>query len=297
MTVRNVPILAFNRGMISPKALARVDLDRLPFSGEIQRNWLPRTLGSMTLRPGLQYIGGTNSGNAAYFLPFSFATDDNALIELTAGAIRVWVDDALIVRPAVSAFIANSGFTNNVALWTDADETAAVSSWKTGGYLSLVGTGTDYAIRRQQVTVTEAGVEHALRIVVERGPVALKVGISSGDGTYFDTVLATGVHSLSFVPSADFWIDLKSNLLRETLVDSVSVEAAGTASLPSPYASSLSCVRYAQSADVLFLACNSHKQRRLERRSARSWSLVDYEALDGPFDIINTTSITITPSG
>jgi hypothetical protein len=47
---------------------------------------------------------------------------------------------------------------------------------------------------------------------------------------------------------------------------------------------------------VIFIACEGYQQRRLERRGSASWSLVEYSSLNGPFDIINTTPITITPS-
>src|SRR5690606_39871563 len=48
----------------------------------------------------------------------------------------------------------------------------------------LLGTGTNAAIRDQEITVTETGTEHALRIVVARGPVILRVGSTSGGDDY-----------------------------------------------------------------------------------------------------------------
>ena len=61
---------AFNRGLISPLALARVDLKRSALSAEEQTNWMPRTLGSMMLRAGWQYIGSTASNAAARYIEF-----------------------------------------------------------------------------------------------------------------------------------------------------------------------------------------------------------------------------------
>jgi len=91
-------ILAFNRGMVSKLALARVDLKRTALSGEIQTNWMPRVLGSMMLRPGTNYVGSTLSDAAAKFIKFLFSTSDKALIELTDEALRIWIDDALLAR-------------------------------------------------------------------------------------------------------------------------------------------------------------------------------------------------------
>jgi hypothetical protein len=269
----------------------------MPFSAETQRNWIPRTLGSMTLRPGFGFLGNTSSDNVAYFLPFVFATDDTALIEFTDNLMRIWVDDALVTRPTVTAAVANGGFDTDLTSWTDADESGAVSSWKTGGYLSLVGTGTNHAIRRQEVTVTETGTQHALNFDIERGPVDVRVGSASGLGDYIEATLLTGTHSIAFTPTGNFFVEFRSSLLREVLVDLVAVDAAGVMTLVSPYAEAdLEFVRYSQSADVVFLAAKDHKQQRLERRGVNSWSLVDYDSNDGPFNTINTSVTTIAPS-
>ena len=83
MARQNVELLAFNRGLISPMGIARVDLDRVKLMAEHSVNWMPRTLGPMSLRPGLGYLGRTGSDAYARCLPFVFATDDVALLELT----------------------------------------------------------------------------------------------------------------------------------------------------------------------------------------------------------------------
>jgi hypothetical protein len=51
-----------------------------------------------------------------------------------------------------------------------------------------------------------------------------------------------------------------------------------------------------QSGDVLYVACNGYQQRKIERRSQTSWSVVLYEPETGPFRNVNTGPITITPS-
>src|SRR5690606_7056984 len=146
-------LLAFNRGIVSKRGLARIDLTRMQLAAETQKNYVPRVLGSMMLRPGLQYIGASNDNAASVYLPFFYAVDDTALIELADSAIRVWVDDEVISRVSVSTAVSNGGFTSNANSWTDNDESGATSQWVTGGYLSLAGTGFNAAIRDQQVTV------------------------------------------------------------------------------------------------------------------------------------------------
>jgi hypothetical protein len=178
----DVTLYALNRGIVSRLGLARQDVKRLAMAAQTQTNWMPRVLGSMMLRPGLQYLGATYTNSAARYLRFLFATDDTALLELTDSLMRVWIDDALLTRPAVTSAITNGTFTANIVGWTDDDEAGAVSQWAVGGYMQLTGDGSARAIREQQVTVAggNVGVEHGIRIVILRGPVYVRIGSTSG---------------------------------------------------------------------------------------------------------------------
>lgn len=299
MPAQGIPILAFNRGLVSRLGLARADIKRVALSAEEMTNFVPRVLGSMMLRPGLGYLGSTASDAAARCIPFVFSISDKALIEFTDSLMRVWISDALVTRSSVSSAVTNGNFTSDVTSWTDNDEAGGTSAWVTGGYMGLTGNGTAAAIRDQTVTVAAAdqNVEHALRIVVQRGPVTLRVGTGTTDDSYVsETELQTGTHSLAFTPTGDFNIRFLSRLKRQVLVDSCNVEASGTMTLPTPYgASDLSNIRYDQSGDVIFVACVGYTQRRIERRATRSWSVVQYLPSDGPFGLLNTGPITLTP--
>lgn len=301
MPRENVALLAFNRGIISPLALARTDIKRTALSAETMTNWMPRIFGSMTLRPGTQYLGSSRSDAKANFLPFIFSTDDTALVEITDSNVRVWVSDSPITRGSVSSAVSNGDFDTNLTGWTDADDSGGTSDWVTGGYMGLTGNGTAAAKRRQQVTVAAAdqGDEHALRIVVERGPVTLKVGSSAGTDEYItETALMTGTHSLAFTPTGDFHIEFSSTLKRQVLVTSCNVESSGAMAITAPWAEAdLGKIRFDQSGDVLFIACEGYQQRRIERRGTRSWSVVTYQPEDGPFRLGNSGPITLTPSG
>lgn len=299
------PRLAFNRGLISPLGLARADIKRVAMSAEIQTNWVPRVLGSMSLRPGLGYLGNSSGNLAARYVPGIFSISQKWLLEFTNLAMRVWVNDALLTRGSVSSAVANGNFDSNLTSWTDNDEAGGTSAWVAGGYMGLTGNGTAAAIRDQQVTVAAADQndEHALRIVVQRGPVILRVGSTAGGDEYItETTLETGYHSLTFTPTGNFHIRFMSRLKRQVLVDSCNVEAAGVVSLTSPYATAdLGKIRFDQSGDVIFLAAGKttddigYPQYMVERRNSTSFSLVRYLPEDGPFMVINTTPITMTP--
>ena len=273
----------------------------MAWSAEIMKNWMPRVLGAMSLRPGLFYMGSTASDAAARLLRFVFSTSDQAMIELTADLMRVWVNDALITRVSVSTAVTNGTFDVDLSSWTDNDEVGGTSVWVAGGYMGLTGSGTAAAIRDQAVSVAVAdrNRDHALRIVVERGPVVLRVGSGTSNDTFInETTLDTGVHSLSLTPTtASFNIRLLNRLERQVLVTSCTVEAAGVMTLPTPSTThDLDLIRYDQSGDVIFIACETYTQRKIERRNASSWSIVQYLPEDGPFKSENIGPITLTAS-
>lgn len=305
--MREYPALyAFNRGIVSPLGLARVDQKRIALSAETMTNWIPRVLGSMSLRPGLQYIGATASNAAARVIPFIFSTTDTALAEFTTGAMRVWINDVLLARVSVSTAVTNGTFSGAITGWTDgSDSGGTISLDASGNYLNLTGNGTARAIGYQAVTVSAAdqAKEHALRIVIQRGPVTLRIGMALGyDDVVSETVLDTGTHSIAFTPNAPtFYVQFSSTASYKVLVSNCTVESAGTVSITSPYlAADLGNIRFDQSADIVFLACAGYQQRKIERRGVhpggRSWSLCLYHADDGPFRSQNLGPTTLTPS-
>ena len=302
MTELPKEILAFNRGVIDPKGLARIDLDRMAMSGEIQSNWMPRVLGSMMLRPGLEFIGTSLANKKARQIAFSFGVDDTAQLELTDDRLQIRVDDVLIERPAISASVQNGSF-GSLTGWTDRDEAGAVSTQIFdvfyGAVLSLVGTGDLSARRTQQVTVIETGIEHALDVTVARGTVTLRVGSVEYDDDYLSTQeLGTGNHSLAFIPNGNFWIELSSTTEHDVWVQSCVMDTQGAMSFITPWAEEdLPNLRWDQSGDVIYFSCNGVRQMKVERRAlGRSWSVVSYFPENGPFRVQNTSATTITPS-
>ncbi|BBP51249.1 hypothetical protein PHLH3_08750 [Pseudomonas sp. St386] len=300
MAKQSVLFQAFNRGIISKLALARVDLQRMALSAEEQTNWLPRMLGPMMLRPGTSYLGTTRNNLLSKMIPFIFSTIDTAMLEFSAGSMRIRVNDIIVERIAVTSVITNGEFTTDLSGWTDSDEAGATSAWSAGA-MSLAGTGPNAAIRRQEVTVSldDANKQHALRIVVSRGPVLLRVGSTAGADNFLREVsLRPGVHSITFTPSTNFHISLMNRTINAALVESIAVEAAGPVVVPAPWAETdLYRLRHTQSGDVIFVACDGYQQRRIERRSGNSWSVVLYTSSTGPYMLENTSNTTITASG
>ena len=111
-------LAVFNRGLISRRALARVDVTRAALSAETQTNWMPRVLGSMMLRCGTEYLGNFKSDAQGVYIPFIFTPTDTAMLEMTPEVMRIWDEgEDLVTREAVSASITNGAFTTDLAGW------------------------------------------------------------------------------------------------------------------------------------------------------------------------------------
>jgi hypothetical protein len=282
-----VSFLACNRGEISPTALGRLDIEKLRLAAEKQINWMPMAMGPMTLRPGLQYLGSTKSDAACKLLEFVYAADDTSLIELTDSTMRVWTNDALVTRVSVASTLQAYGS------WTTVESPSATVTVGSGYAITISGVSrgnVSSAYGTLTISNDDKAKEHALRVVVSKGPVLFKIGTSADDEDVFaETKLAQGTHSLAFTPGATtVYVQISSDVWATRVVDSIAVEAAGTLELPTPWtAANLADISYDQSADVIFVAQKDNQQRRIERHreggSNNSWSVVRYFTEDGPF--------------
>lgn len=285
----------FNRGEIDPNAMARDDVVKINSSAATMKNFIPTRLGSMMYRPGTEHVGTGVTGSK--LIPFIAATDDTAILEFYNGGMQIWVDDALVTRTAVTTTVTNGEFTTDLAGWTDADEAGASSTWNSG-VMSLDGDGTNSAIRWQTMT-TEVGVEHGISLHVIYESLRLRIGTAGASSDdIFDGVLKAGVHRLAFTPSGNITVTLSNSKSTLCYVQYVRIDSAGVVAIEQPTTTdNIDSIRYAQSADTIFCAAVNTKPFVIERRGVRSWSVVDYQYTDGPFNTINDTSTTMTASG
>lgn len=288
---------AFNAGVHDPSALVRTDLERMRLAAERQTNLLCKATGPAFLRPGTQFLTSTSGDDEAWFKEFVFGVSDAALMEFTNQRLRVMVNDAIISRPSVSSTVTNGDFSS--ATGWNTTGTGGGTATISGGILTLNGTNIEGVAKcTRSVSTSDPGVEHALRIVVDRGPVFFRCGSTSGGDDYIaETSLPTGEHSLAFTPAGTYHVYFYSKERVNRRVDSIQVESAGVMELPTPWPlSDLPNIRITQSADVCFVACNGRQQHRIERRGARSWSVCLYQADDGPFAVNGNPRVRLRPN-
>lgn len=295
----SAPIYSLNGGEVGKEALARLDLERMQFAGSLYSNMLPRVIGSMTLRPGLEHIADINLGDVR-LLEYSYSGGSALIPILSNQAMRVVKDNALVSRVSVSTTVASGDFSSFTG-WTDAS-TGSASAGVSGGDLRLIGTTQDRASAKQTISVSsgDQNKEHALRIDVQRGPVKLRLGSTTGtDNLIPEAVLDDGVHSIAFTPTtSSIFLELFTDNARQALVESCQIEAAGVMVIPTPWNTTDlagNIIRYKQNKDVLYAASGLYQQREIQRRGDTSWGLQRYKSDDGPF-VASDGNIPLTPS-
>ena len=299
----NASMFAFNRGEVSKAALARVDNERLRLAAECQLNWLPTVIGEMTLRPGLQMINEVYADAAGIMIPFIYAKPDTAIIELTPNIMRIEIGGVLVARVAVGTAVSDPTF-QGAGSWSTADTAAGCSVTIGSGLASLVATAVAGLARIKQtltIAAPDQGKEHGLRIVVTSGPVTVRAGSQAGFSDYIEqTELDTGTHSLAMTPTGgSVFLEIDSTDQWTKTLSSVSIEAAGTLTLPTPWSSAvLSSLRWTQSGDVIYVAGYGMQQYKIERRGARpgarGWSIALYRSVAGPFIGVPSSAALLT---
>ena len=155
--------------------------------------------------------------------------------------------------------------------------------------------------KRVAVDTGDQGVEHALAIDIERGPVRLRVGSSDGDDDYINEFSAwTGHHNLAFTPDGSyFYVTIQTEEGVDRKISSVAISDTGTVEIETPWdANTHGSVRYDQSADFVFTASGTAPYA-IQRRdvNGRSWSVVDSPPRNGPFINGRTSSAKLSNTG
>lgn len=294
MASTNNLVYALNGGEVGIDTISRIDLAKMRLAAETCVNFFPKTVGPIFLRPGTEFRSVARGNKRARLVPFVFSATDTAQLEFTANEFRPLLDGEPIVRPVVSTNITSSDFGSPTG-WTLV-ASAGATAQITGGYLLLnaIARGSS-ALAKQLVTVfpDSVNVQHALRVVVTRGPITLRVGSTEGGDQYIsETSLRSGTHSIAFTPSGNFWVQFQNTGNAERSVDTCDIEQFGDLVLPTPWGESiLREIRFEQSADVIFAAHQSTEIKRIERRGTRSWSLVSHQINDGPFLAAKTADL------
>jgi len=177
---------------------------------------------------------------------------------------------------------------------------AAISHDPVNGRLNLDGLTGDYGWAEQAVMTTAVGTEHALRfrvLGVQGDQIQLRVGSTpTGNDLVEDKELGTGWHAFPFTPAVGtFHVQFRAEG-KTIQVDDVALIAGAPAEVTSPYGTAdLPSIKYAQTADIMYLASPNRKPHRLLRWGHSGWSLEEVDFADGPWLSINVSGTKLTP--
>ena len=133
-------------------------------------------------------------------------------------------------------------------------------------------------------------------VVQPHGPVTRR------PGTHFvsevkDSSKATRLIPFSFSTTQTYILEFGNQYIRFYKDDGQISSGGSPYEISSPYLEAeLFDIKFAQSADVMYLCHPNHAVRKLSRTGHTSWTLTTVDFLNGPFQDHNTTSTTMTSS-
>lgn len=298
---------AFNAGEVSPRMLARVDIDQYRNAAETAKNLLAIPQGGFTRRPGTRHVAEVSDSTAkTRLLSFEFNVEQAYIIEAGNNYLRFFRDQGQIVADDTDASITNGTFDSNINDWDDRSGAGgSISHDSTNNRLNLNSDGVDDGHAEQDVTVGTdfKDNEHALKFQVfgaQGDEVLLRVGTTStGTEVVNDVAYPVGYHVVTFTPGATtFYVQFLHTTDKTLQIDNVSLIDNAPIEVDTPYETAdLFDIQTAQSADVMYLAVGgTTRVYKLLRFGHADWTLEEVWFEDGPYLDQNTTSTTLNPA-
>lgn len=295
---------SFNAGELSPRMVARTDFAKYPLGCATLENMILLPQGGAARRPGTLFIAeAKDSTKRPRLIAFEFSTLQAYVLEAGDRYFRFYKDQGQIVVDNTDAAISNGAFASDLTGWTDQSAGAGSISWNASGSMDLdAGGAGNEAHAEQSVTTTSTGQDHVLRFRVvgdAEDSVKLRVGTSTtGNELVDDVAFTTGWHAYAFTPSASpFYVQFRNETDKTAAIDDVSLIDNAPVEIAGPYLEAeLAELKFAQSADTLYVCHQLHPVHRLTRSGHSSWSLSQVLFSDGPYKLENSESTTLIPS-
>lgn len=293
-------------GEFSPEMEGQVSYDKFPLSARILENVIPLATGAFTKRCGFRMlIPQKYDDHPVRLLKFEYSTIQPYAVEVgangeTGGYFRFIKNREQISVAAPGTAITNGTFDSDISGWTDESGSGSISHDSTNGRLAL-NAGAGAAAAEQEVTGATANQEYviAFRVVGSAyDKVTLSVGSTSGGTEYLEFEAGTGWHGMAFTPTGtNFFVRFTADDGKTVHIDDVAL-LSGAMEIGGPYTvSDQRQIKFAQSADVYYIATGARRFHRLERRGHTSWSCREFPFQDGPYLEENIeTGRTLQPS-
>jgi len=324
---------AFDAGEFAPITEGRTDLSRYGFACRILENFLPRVVGPASRRPGTSFIATTRYPDRdALLVRFEYSTEQAYVLEFGHLYVRFYRNDGPLLdqdtaKTVTGATTANPcvitctghGFQNNdqVRLADLGDMTQlnggtyriTVLSVNTFSLQDLGGNNINssgFAAYTSGGAVTR--IRRGIAGATQANPVVLTMtahGYSNGDDIEIADLLGmTQLNGRRFRVANKTANTFELTDHHGTAIDGTGYSAyvsGGTAArvytLATTYQEGdLAQLKFAQSADILYIAHTEYVPRKLQRYGATNWVLSQIDFQDGPYLPVNASQATLAPS-
>ncbi|MFN0043751.1 MAG: hypothetical protein ACKVSF_11140 [Alphaproteobacteria bacterium] len=297
---------SFARGELSPLLYGRVDLGPYAVAAKTILNAIVRLQGPVSRRSGTRFVAEVkNSALTVRPVGFEFSTTQAYILEFGEFYLRAFMNEGRVVVASTDAAISNGDFAAGIAGWTNRSTgTGAIAHHAAGQYLTLDPGASGVGWAEQAISIASGlGVDHVLRFRV-RGAAGDKILVRVGTASTGDQIMAdrecrVGWHSVVFRPVAGpVYLQFRATGTKVAGVDDIAFFNGTPFEIPTPYAAAhLYALKFAQSADTLYIAHPAYPPHKLTRTAHAAWSLTEVEIEDGPFlDENGDTAKTIAPS-
>jgi hypothetical protein len=168
-----------------------------------------------------------------------------------------------------------------------------------GSTTTFTGAAGDTAAAESEITTAAPTAAVSFSFEVERAPLVLKVGTTSGGIDIVQaSVFAPGHHVVTLTPGVSpYYVRFELSGVGVALLKNFTRLAPGILEITSPYAAAdVPGLRWAQSLNTMWFAGGGEEMHVFERRGQNSWSLRPFLQIDGPFTSLNASDITLTPN-
>lgn len=124
---------SFAGGELSPSMYGRTDIAKYDSGAAVLRNFFVLRYGGAANRPGFKFIAQTYNNKKAVLIPFMYSTDQNYIVEITAGRCQFYTDGGIVVKEAGTPYSIENFFTDK-----DLEDAAKIKYTQSADVLFIV---------------------------------------------------------------------------------------------------------------------------------------------------------------
>lgn len=124
---------SFAGGELSPSMYGRTDIAKYDSGAAVLRNFFVLRYGGAANRPGFKFIAQTYNNKKAVLIPFMYSTDQNYIVEITAGRCQFYTDGGIVVNEDGTPYSIENFFTDK-----DLEDAAKIKYTQSADVLFIV---------------------------------------------------------------------------------------------------------------------------------------------------------------